>query len=60
MMNQFNQGQMLTNFLKFKQMFSGDPKQMVQTMLKNGQMSQEQFNRLAKQATELQKMFHLN
>lgn len=46
-MNQFNQ---------FKQNFQGDPKQQVQKMLDSGQMTQEQFNKLAQMATQFQNM----
>ena len=53
------QNPMLQQFLNFKQSFNGDPKQAVQNLLSTGQMSQQQFNQLAQQATQLQKMFHL-
>jgi hypothetical protein len=52
-----NQGndlkQMLTQFNEFKSMFKGDPKQQVQSLLRSGQMSQEQFKQLAEQADQL-------
>lgn len=54
-----NNSPMLQQFMQFKQMFQGDPKQQVQMLLNSGKMSQEQFNQLAKQATQLQKMFHI-
>lgn len=47
MMNQFNQ---------FRQMFNGDPKQIVQTMLQNGNMSQTQFQQYSQMANELRKL----
>jgi hypothetical protein len=34
-------------------MFKGDPKQQVQSLLRSGQMSQEQFKQLAEQADQL-------
>lgn len=46
-MNQFNQ---------FKQNYSGNPQQQVQNLLNSGQMSQEQFNKLAQMATQFQNM----
>lgn len=45
--------QMLTQFNEFKSMFKGDPKQQVQSLLRSGQMSQEQFKQLAEQADQL-------
>lgn len=52
-----NQGndfkQMLAQFNEFKSMFKGDPKQQVQSLLRSGQMSQEQFKQLAEQADQL-------
>lgn len=43
-MNQFNQ---------FRQGLQGNPQQMVQSMLQNGQMSQEQFNQLSSMANQI-------
>lgn len=43
-MNQFNQ---------FRQGINGNPQQMVQNMLQNGQMSQEQFNQLSNMANQI-------
>ena len=54
-----NQSNMLQQFMQFKQTFNGDPKQTVQQLLNSGKMSQEQFNQLAQQASQLQKMFNL-
>ena len=50
---------MLQQFMQFKNSFSGDPKQAVQNLMASGQMSQQQFNQLAQQATQLQQLFHL-
>lgn len=50
---------MLQKFMQFKNSFSGDPKQTVQNLMASGQMSQQQFDQLAQQATQLQKLFHL-
>lgn len=43
-MNQINQ---------FRQGIQGNPQQMVQNMLQNGQMSQEQFNQLSNKANQI-------
>ena len=43
-MNQINQ---------FRQGIQGNPQQMVQNMLQNGQMSQEQFNQLSGMAQQI-------
>ena len=47
---------MLSQFNQFKQMFNGDPKQIVQTMLQNGNMSQTQFQQYSQMANELRKL----
>ena len=53
---QHNQGpfnnpmQMMQEFNKFRSNFQGDPRQKVQEMLSNGQMSQDQFNQLSTMA----------
>ena len=44
---------MLSQFNQFKQMFNGDPKQIVQTMLQNGNMSQTQFQQYSQMENEL-------
>lgn len=54
-----NSNSMFQQFLQFKQNFNGDPRQTVQNLLNTGQMSQQQFNQLAQQATQMQKIFHL-
>lgn len=43
-MNQFNQ---------FRQGIQGNPQQMVQNMLQNGQMSQDQFTQLSNMANQI-------
>ena len=47
---------MMSQFQQFKQNFSGDPKQRVQQLLNNGQMTQQQFNQLSQIATQFQNM----
>lgn len=56
--NQINKGNdffnLLSQFNEFKSMYQGgDPKQQVQSLLRSGQMSQEQFEQLAQQADQL-------
>lgn len=43
-------------FNKFRQGFSGDPRQQVMQLMSGGQMSQEQFRRLDQMARQIQKM----
>lgn len=50
-------GNMLNQFNQFRQMFKGDPRQQVQSLLRSGQMSQEQFKQLAEQADQLVAFF---
>lgn len=38
---------------QFRQGIQGNPQQMVQNMLQNGQMSQEQFNQLSNMANQI-------
>ena len=47
---------MLDRLKQFKQTFSGDPKQMVQSMLNSGRISQAQLNQYAQQADQIYKM----
>lgn len=47
---------MLNRLIQFKNTFSGDPKQMVQSMLNSGRISQAQLNQYAQQANEIYKM----
>ena len=44
---------MLSQFMNFKRMFNGDPKQMVQQMLNSGRITQAQLNQYAQQANQL-------
>lgn len=43
---------MVKQFNNFKNNFQGDPKQMVQSLLNSGKMSQEQYNQLQGMAKE--------
>lgn len=51
-----NTNPMFSRIKQFKQMFSGDPKQMVQQMLNSGRITQAQVNQYAQQANEIYKM----
>lgn len=47
--------QMMQQFAQFRRMMHGrNPQQMVQNLLKSGQMTQAQFDQLKQQANELQ------
>lgn len=50
------QNNILQQFNQMRQTFSGNPQQMVENMLRSGQLSQSAFNQIAQQATELRKM----
>ena len=52
-----NMMNLMMQWNQFKSTFRGDPKQQVQQMLNSGQMSQEQFNKIAQMANQLQGMF---
>ena len=56
--NQFaNGGNMVQQFLKFKQNFKGDPQQMVQQLLNSGKVSQAQYDNAVKTANQMMKLF---
>ena len=54
---ELNSNNMLAQFEKFKASFQGDPRQEVQKLLDSGRMSQETFNKLSQQASQLQRLF---
>lgn len=54
-----NGNSLMSRFEAFRSSFQGNPKDEVQKLLDSGKMSQDQFNRLAEQATQLQKLFRL-
>lgn len=56
--NPQNGGNILQQFLAFKNSFQGDPKAKVQELLNSGQMTQEQFNKLQQMAKNLQGILH--
>ena len=51
-----NSNNIIAQFQAFRASFQGDPKAEVQKLLDSGKMSQEQFNKLAEAATQLQSM----
>lgn len=50
-----NMQSMLSQFQQFRNTFRGDPRQQIQQMLNNGQVTQEQYNRAVQMAKEFQK-----
>ena len=52
--NQLNP--MFSRIKQFKDTFKGDPKQMVQSMLNSGRITQAQLNQYAQQADQIYKM----
>lgn len=56
--NPQNGGNLISQFLAFKNSFQGDPKAKVQELLNSGQMSQEQFDSLQQMARNLQGILH--
>lgn len=50
--------QFVSNFNNFKNNFQGDPKMQVQSLLKSGQMTQEQFQQISQMANQLYSMFN--
>lgn len=53
MMNMFN---LINQFNQFKSSFTGDPRQQIQNMLNNGQMTQPQLNQLMQMAQQFHNM----
>lgn len=49
-------GNIMQRFQQFQQMFRGDPKQQIQQMLNNGQVSQQQYNQAVQMAQQFQRM----
>lgn len=54
--NQTNFSNFLSQFNQFRQTFSGNPQQQVQQLIQSGRMSQQQFEALANQATQLRQL----
>lgn len=49
-----NNNDLISQFNKFKASFQGNPQEQVQQLLNSGKMSQAEFERLSKMATQLQ------
>lgn len=43
---------MISQFNQFKNMFKGDPRQQVQSLLNSGRMTQDQYNQIRTMATQ--------
>lgn len=59
-LNQYPQSgnqNMVNQIRNFARSIQGDPKQQVQQLLNSGRMSQDQFNRLAQQASQFKNLF---
>ena len=52
-------GSLFAQLQQFARTFSGNPEQIVRNMLQTGQMSQQQFNQLSRQASQIQTMMGL-
>lgn len=52
-----NMKNMMRQFQRFCQTFSGDPRQTVQQLMSRGEMSQAQFNQYSQMATQFANMF---
>lgn len=56
MMWSSNPMQIIQQFNRFKQQYTGNPQEDVQRLLTSGQMTQEQLNRLQMMASEFQSL----
>lgn len=54
-LNPQNQNPMFRQIMDFKRTFSGNPQATIQQMLNSGKITQDQINRLSKQADEIYK-----
>lgn len=57
-MNRSNLNRLQQDFEVFRRNFRGDPKEQVQQMLRNGTMTQAQFDELAKQTNQIMAIFN--
>ena len=46
----------LSEIMRYMKNFSGNPKQIVESLISSGKMTQEQFKQISEQATQIQKM----
>lgn len=52
-------GSLFAQLQQFARTFNGNPEQIVRNMLQTGQMSQQQFDQLSRQASQIQTMMGL-
>lgn len=52
-------GSMMSRLQQFAGTVNGNPEQIVRGLLSSGRMSQQQFNQLSQQASQIQQMFGL-
>ena len=50
---------MMNNIRQFANTLQGNPEQIVRGLLSSGRMTQDQFNQLSQQASQIQQMFGL-
>lgn len=50
---------MMNNIRQFANTLQGNPEQIVRGLLNSGRMTQDQFNQLSQQASQIQQMFGL-
>lgn len=53
-----NLPQIMQRFQQFQQMFKGDPRQQVQSLLNSGRVSQSQYNQAVEMANQLRRMMN--
>ena len=51
-----NMGDFMQRFQRFRQAFSGDPRQRVQQLLNEGKVTQTQYNNAVQMAQQMQRM----
>jgi len=49
---------LIQQFLNFQKTFTGNPQQIIQTMLSSGKVSQAQLNQLSQQANQIYKQIY--
>ena len=55
-----NQQNLISQFNAFRKNLQGDPQQIVQQLLQNGQMSQSQYSQLRQMAQQFQQLLYKN
>ena len=49
-----NMSNMIQQFMQFKNSFTGNPQEQVQSLLNSGKMTQDQFNQLSQMAKQIE------